>query len=103
MSLRQHIKNVRVALRRRLDAARHARRGRAHYRAGLNAEAADEYVQAVALCPGSPILHLNSGLALYAAGRRQDARAAWQTALALAEEDKPYVAEQARILLRQFG
>lgn len=85
------------------QARAHARRGHRLYQKSDYAGAAGEYEQSLSVRPEQPLVSFNLGLALYKAGRKADARARWQAVLAQAETTNPYLAEQARIMLRQFG
>ncbi len=103
MALRRLLRNLWHALRRRRLAHRLARRGARLYAQGRLPESVAAYQEALELQPDAPPMLINFGLALYQSGRKGEARAAWQRALALTEATRPYLAEQARILLRQFG
>lgn len=87
----------------RFAARAHARRGHRHYQNSDFDAAIAEYEQSLHACPVQPLIAFNLGLALYKAGRKADARARWQAVLAQTEGAQPYLAEQARIMLRQFG
>ncbi len=97
------IARLRAGLRNRLQARSHARRGHRCYRQNEFDAAVAEYEQSLECLPSQPLIAFNLGLALYKAGRKAEARARWQEVLAQAEPGQPYLAEQARIMLRQFG
>ncbi len=85
----------------RRHARAHARRGHRLYQQGDFDGASAAYAQSLEYQPAQPLVEFNLGLALYKAGRKPEARARWQAVLD--ETDNPYLAEQARIMLRQFG
>lgn len=103
MSVMSPIARLHLALQSRLRARAHARRGHRLYQGSDFDAAIAEYEQSLALRPGQPLIVFNLGLSLYKAGRKAEARAQWQAVLALAEAQQPYLAEQARIMLRQFA
>lgn len=103
MTLRRLLWNLWQTLRRRRLARRQARLGARCYAQGRLPESIAAYEQALALEPDAPPVLINYGLALYQAGRKGEARATWQRTLVLTETMRPYLAEQVRILLRQFG
>ncbi len=103
MSFASAIARLRLALRNRLQARGHARRGHRLYQRSEFDGAIAEYEQSLERLPDQPLVAFNLGLALYKAGRKAEARVRWQAVLAQAETKQPYLAEQARIMLRQFG
>ena len=103
MSFDFTIARLRRALQNRLEARAHARRGHRFYQQSEFGQAIAEYEQSLERQPDQPFVAFNLGLALYKAGRKADARARWQAVLAQTEHAQPYLAEQARIMLRQFG
>jgi Flp pilus assembly protein TadD len=90
-------------VRRRRESGRLLRRGNKLYQRGDLAAAAQSYREAVTCDPHRAVLRFNLGLVLYKLGEKAAARAEWQTALDLTEGKSPYLAEQCRIMLRQFG
>ena len=90
-------------LRMRLRAGRWERQARALYARGEFALSAEAYQESLRLRPGRAVALMNLGLALYKDDRRREGREVWTQALAAAEGRNPYVEEQVRILLRQFG
>lgn len=103
MLLVSSIVRLRHAWESRRRARAHARRGQGLYQKSDFTGAIAEYEQSLEWRPDQPLIAFNLGLALYKAGRKTDARARWQAVLAQAETDNPYLAEQARMMLRQFG
>lgn len=61
--------------------------GTIHYQRGDYARAAEAYTRAVELRPNEPDFHRNLGDAYRRLGRRREARAAYETAVALAEAE----------------
>lgn len=99
----QLFSNLFTFLGRRRNAMAHERHGNAFYGRGEFEAAIAEYRAALELAPERPLTHFNLGLALYKANRKTEARRAWEEALALTEGTNPYLEEQTRIMLRQFG
>ena len=97
------LSNLFAALSRRRQARAHARRGNGLYQRGDFEGAVAEYQEALRLAPDLPLTLFNLGLALYKTGRKGEARKSWEEALALSEGRNDYLAEQTRIMLRQFG
>lgn len=103
MPIASAIARLRFVWQQRLQARGHARRGHRLYRQSEFAGAVAAYEQSLECLPDQPLIAYNLGLALYKAGRKAEARARWQDVLAQTEIHNPYLAEQARIMLRQFG
>jgi len=103
MTFASVIARLRSVWRFRLRARGHARRGHRFYQQSEFIQAIAEYEQSLECLPDQPLVAFNLGLALYKAGRKAEARVRWQAVLAQTEAQQPYLAEQARIMLRQFG
>jgi Flp pilus assembly protein TadD len=94
-----------------VEGMRRRRRARERLAAGNKAYQALDYDlaavafrEAIELGFGSPVARINLGLALYKGGHRREAKAEWESALALVDRGRrPYLEEQVRILLRQFN
>jgi len=99
----QLFSNLFASLERRRKARAHERRGNGLYGKGEFEAAIIEYEAALTFDPERPLALFNLGLALYKAHRKADARRAWETALALVAGQNPYLEEQVKIMLRQFG
>lgn len=97
------ITRLRRMLQSRFAARAHARRGHRLYQNSDFDAAVAQYEQSLHARPDQPLIAFNLGLALYKSGRKAEARACWQAVLAQTESVQPYLAEQARIMLRQFG
>ena len=86
-----------------LLSGRFIRRGNRCLRRRDFAGAAEAYEQALTLRPNAHVVRFNLGIALYKAGRKREGREAWQAVLDALGDSKPYLAEQCRIMLRQFA
>jgi tetratricopeptide (TPR) repeat protein len=73
------------------------------YKQGRFADSIPLYRESLELRPNQPVVHFNLGLALYKSGKKREGRAEWQSVLELTDGKKPYLHEQASIMLRQFG
>lgn len=94
---------VRERVRRRRESNGHLKRANALYQATEFTAAAEHYRAAVEYEPDRAVLRYNLGLALYKSGERAAGREEWKRVVELSEGKNAYLAEQARILLRQFG
>ncbi len=86
-----------------MSAREKAQRGKACYDRGEWPEAIAAYEESLRLRPEHPLTHFNLGLAYYKNNQKQEARREWQMVLTLAGDRSPYLVEQTKILLRQFG
>ena len=103
--LPQFISDALDRVRARSRANRHLKDGNRAYQQRDFATAITAYREAVAIEPRRPVLRINLGLALYKNGEKTAGRAEWKVVLELTQghKDSVMIAEQATILLRQFG
>ena len=77
--------------------------GNRAFKRGEFEAAAALYAQTLEKDEDHNLARFNLGLALYKSGSRREARAQWKIVLERVEGKNEYLAEQTRIMLRQFG